>query len=242
MLILKIGRTSLKTSLTKVTKSVFSATCYIPALRRAVLPSIDFIMCTDFPHWGFTSAPLAPSNFPPWGWKRDKETRCPDTDDEVCGARWSSGNVVIMTSQYPYYYSTLVSCPGPDDEVRCLIVLGKVVVVVLVRISQYPSYSCSALVQASMKCPMVLGGWKTQDPYTAIDWIAGPWFIFSQRPPLLPLSKFNWPRTLYVSACDEICYRFFLCLRVFMFCLCVLVSLCLWPSTFLSVIKAWFWW
>ena len=63
-----------------------------------------------------------------------------------------------MISQYPYYYSTLVSCPGPDDEVRCLIVLGKVVVVVLVRISQYPSYSCSALVQASMKCPMVLGG------------------------------------------------------------------------------------
>ena len=58
MLILKIGRTSLKTSLTKVTKSVFSATCYIPALRRAVLPSNDFIMCTDFPHWGFTSAPL----------------------------------------------------------------------------------------------------------------------------------------------------------------------------------------
>ena len=226
MLILKIGRTSLKTSLTKVTKSVFSATCYIPALRRAVLPSIDFIMCTDFPHWGFTSAPLAPSNFPPWGWKRDKETRCPDTDDEVCGARWSSGNVVIMTSQYPYYYSTLVSCPGPDDEVRCLIVLGKVVVVVLVRISQYPSYSYSALVQASMKCPMVLGGWKTQDPYTAIDWIAGPWFIFSQRPPFFPSQNLT-DRALCTflpvmkSATDFFSVSEYLCFVFVSLCRCV---------------------
>ena len=66
-----------------------------------------------------------------------------------------------MTSQYPKYGSytaTVQWCPGPDDEVRCPIVLGKVVVVVLVRTSQYPVYSYSVIVHASLKCPMVLGG------------------------------------------------------------------------------------
>ena len=55
-------------------------------------------------------------------------------------------------------------CPGPDDEVRCPIVLGKVMVVVLVRTSQYPVYSYSALVQSSLKCPMSVGGMKDAGP------------------------------------------------------------------------------
>ena len=36
------------------------------------------------------------------------------------------GKVVVMTSQHPYCYR-VHWCPGPDDEVRCPIVLGKVV-------------------------------------------------------------------------------------------------------------------
>ena len=60
--------------------------------------------------------------------------------------------------------ATVHWCPGPDDEVLCPIVLGKVVVVVLVMPSQYPSYSYSALVQASLKCPMVVGGERRRTP------------------------------------------------------------------------------
>ena len=135
-------------------KSVSTATCNILALRRAVLPINDFTMCTDFPLFGLHRRP----------WLRrishhegERGTKRQGVWTPMVWCPMELGKVVVMTSQHPYCYR-VHWCPGPDDEVQCPIV-GKVVVVVLVRTSQYPSYSYSALVQASLKSYGV-GGMK----------------------------------------------------------------------------------
>ena len=88
MLVVKIGRNSKKTTLTKIAKSVFTATCNILALCRAVLPINDVIMCTDFLFLVYIDG-LGSVKFPTMRVKEGQRDKVPDPMMR-CGAHYCS--------------------------------------------------------------------------------------------------------------------------------------------------------